>query len=145
MQETLIVIGALVGFPLFFYLVVTLIANLGGWKSLAQKYPAKQFYSKELNSYSMNSIQIGYFGQYSSVVNIKVYTDGIWLRPGFFFKFGHSPIFIKWNDVKTIEKNTLLFTEKLTVKLNKGGQITFIKKSLTSELETLFREHNSLL
>lgn len=145
MKETLIILAALICFPLIFYFVLVLIAKLGGWSSLSQKYPAKQFNGKVLKTLPLSSLQIGYFGQYSGVVNIKVYSDGIWLRPGFFFKLGHSPIFIKWNDIKSIEKDTILFTEKLIIELTKGEKITFIKKSLTTELETLFKQNNNLL
>lgn len=145
MNETLIILSAFIGFLLFFALVVMLISKMGGWSNLAQKYPAKQFLGKELKTFPMSSLQIGYFGQYSGVVNIKVYPEGIWLRPGFIFKFGHSPIFIKWNDVKTLNKTTFLFTEKLKITLTKGGQITFVKKSVTSNLESLFKEHNNSL
>ena len=112
----LIPLGFIVIFPLFWALVVTLVAFVGGWQRIAAVYPAKS--APRGQRFSWQTLLVGYFASYRSVVNIQIDLEGLYLSTMLLFRPGHRPIFIPWDAIAEVSagRSALLPVVTLTLR-----------------------------
>ncbi|HST58752.1 MAG TPA: hypothetical protein VLK84_08695 [Longimicrobium sp.] len=102
-------------------LIISLIAELGGWRELGQLYPEPRgIKRKAIRSFGMTSIDLRRGGfplpvNYSNVVAIVVAAEGLHLRVWKLFAFRHPPLLIPWTEMERIESGHLLFWRTLTL------------------------------
>ena len=88
----------IVVFPLFWMGVVWLVSRMSGWAALASQYPAKAQPTGDL--FHMRSGRLRFFSNYSHCLTVAVSSDGIYLKPLFFFRAGHDPVFLPWSAIE---------------------------------------------
>lgn len=104
-------LGFLVVFPILWCGIVFLTASLGGWRSLAEQFPVPSVLkeTKPKKIYSATSLKINLLGNYSGIIEAKLYSEGILLTTGPFFKFGHPSIFLPKNRITHAKMGKILF------------------------------------
>ncbi|MBP7737297.1 MAG: hypothetical protein KA369_15060 [Spirochaetes bacterium] len=102
-MEVLIPIIFIPFFMLMWVGVIGLISVIGGWRDLANSNPVPSALHETGTAYSFQSMRIGFFGGYNSVLNITVYTQGIRIAPIFLFSIFHKPIYIAYAAMGNIE------------------------------------------
>ncbi len=98
---------ALLGFVAFWSFVVWLIALFGGWRRLAEHYrDFDNYFGRKLRGKS------GRFGgtSYSGVLVFGADFTGMYLAVSPFFRIGHPPLFIPWNDIQMEEQQRIFMT-----------------------------------
>lgn len=85
--------------PIFILLwvgVTGLISIIGGWRGLAKVNPVPAAIPETGETYSLQSVRLGFFGNYNSSVTITVYTKGVRIAPIFIFSLFHRPFYIAY-------------------------------------------------
>ncbi len=148
------VLAGIIGFTIFFAAMWTgvlhLIAAIGGWSRLARVYPGSALaksgagsqggQAAKGQSYNWVSMQLGWFGQYSSVLTVSVTAQGLHIVPIIFFKIAHPPLLIPWPAITACKTRRLLFAHSvvLSVRARDGSSITSITlygKRLTQDVQ----------
>ena len=87
-------------FPFFFVgmwcAISLLLSTLGGWRRLAESFPAKDQPSGR--HFFMQSGKVGLVN-YGSCLTIYIAPNGFYLSVWFPFRLGHPPLFIPWDAV----------------------------------------------
>jgi hypothetical protein len=83
---------------LFFIGLVWAIGFVTGWRRLAKLYPMTKPLINEKKFY-LKSISVSRWGSYNNCVTIGISDQGMSLSQLFFFRIGHSPVFIPWEDL----------------------------------------------
>jgi hypothetical protein len=112
-------------FPLFFagmwMLVVTLIAEIGGWRGLARLYREPEGMARSpVRSFRMASVDLrrgalSLPANYSNCVIVDVAREGLHLRVWLPFRFRHPPLLIPWGQIERFEPGRMLFWRTLTL------------------------------
>lgn len=80
----------------WWYLLVTLIARLGGWRTLARSYPDSG--PAAGNRFRFQSAQLGWCN-YGGCVHVDAGVNVLRFSLMAPFSFGHPPIAIPWHDI----------------------------------------------
>lgn len=110
-----IFILALGAFAVLWMSVVAAISFFDGWRNASKAHPKKNTTSAYKEKYSFQSVSFSMFGNYNNCVNIFFYNEGIELKPIFLFAFFHPPIFILWDDMRSVTRTTYLFKKGVTI------------------------------
>ncbi|MCB0034284.1 MAG: hypothetical protein KDE51_09705, partial [Anaerolineales bacterium] len=88
----------LIVFPLFWSTIVFMISLLGGWATIAERYP----YREPLNPkcFSLQSGILRYMMNYNGVLKICVDDEGLYFSVLFLFRPGHTPFFVPWEEIE---------------------------------------------
>lgn len=111
-------------FPLLFVViwivVVQLVSSAGGWRALAETYPA----AGEPSSLRLRfrSARMRHGTNYNGVITFVSSPAGLHLSVFLPFRFGHGPIFVPWTDV-SVETGRLLFVPTLTFRFARRPEI----------------------
>ncbi len=99
--------------------VCFIIAQLGGWASIAAKHPSSnggvdesQFRGQTLRRFGLASLSLGqslFATNYNNCVTIVVSENGILIEALFIFRFFHPPLFIPWSSVESCKEITQFF------------------------------------
>jgi hypothetical protein len=99
---------ALVSFPLFWLLLIAVIARVGGWTALARACPARS--RPRGQAFHGLSLQIGPATSYGGCITAVYSPEGLYLVPFFLFRCGHPPLMIPWSQVGApVERRVLGF------------------------------------
>ncbi|WP_425615297.1 hypothetical protein NA78x_005212 [Anatilimnocola sp. NA78] len=101
-MDQLIIPLAMVGFAIFWVLLLHLIAYLGGWKELARRFPDDQTHEGKLYRFQSGAVtpiaRIDLPCNYGSSLKLRVCTQGLGISVIAPFRFGHAPLFIPWDE-----------------------------------------------
>lgn len=128
MQEpaltAVIVVGFLIGFPLFWMAIVFLISRLSGWVPLARDFPAKHPASGE--TFGWSSARLRPFTNYGGCLTVTVSSAGIHIQPWMLYRVGHEPVMIPWGAIEDMRVSPLLFSAMVRLRLRgpTGGRHT---------------------
>lgn len=103
----LIILGFFIIFPLFWSVIVYLIARVGGWGSMAEAYPYREPLSAQC--YAMQGAILRYTMSYRNVVKICADEEGVYFSVLFLFRPGHAPFFVPWAEISGTKKQFFLF------------------------------------
>lgn len=99
-------------FPFFFAAmwcaVSLLLASMGGWRRLAESFPAQD--QPRGRRFFMQSGKVGIVN-YGSCLTIYSAPDGLYLSVWFPFRLGHQPLFIPWSAIRRAKTHRFLWTE----------------------------------
>jgi hypothetical protein len=111
-----------IGFPLFWLVILRIIAALG-WEGIEAAFPATSDPPASARRVRWGSLSVGggMMGpNYNSCINAWLGEAGFWLRPSLMFQVFHPMIYIPWAHVQSIECKRVLFFESARVKLGGG-------------------------
>lgn len=87
--------------PVFFAGLLVVIAKVGGWTKLAEKFPADRE-PDEATCFRGQFLQIGWCG-YNGCTTIRVSPDGLYLAVWPIF-VAHPPILIPWSELRVFQE-----------------------------------------
>jgi len=93
----------LLAFVVGWVLVAGLISALGGWWSLARRFPLPDQQGTVLEHFGWRSLSLNYITSYRSCVNITLTELGVVLKITLLFSAFHKPIFFRWSDISNPE------------------------------------------
>ncbi|MEO8272185.1 MAG: hypothetical protein ABI557_20915, partial [Aureliella sp.] len=101
LETTLLVLGILVGNSLIWMFVLRMLSRLGGWKKLAQRFPATGNETGKTFRF-----QTGYIGwvRYKGVLTLVINPNGLGLSAVFPFRIGHPAVFIPWDEFHNFQE-----------------------------------------
>ena len=108
-----VAIGNIALFTLFYVGICYLISYIGGWAKIASRYPAT--HNGEGKLFSWRCARFRFFMQYSYCLTLKISSAGIYMKPFFFYKTGHTPVMIPWDAIE-LERRTFLTTKTILKK-----------------------------
>ena len=137
-----------VGFTLFWSLIVFVIAHTGGWAGLANAYPGTK--KPEGRSWNWRSIRFGLFGNYRNAVDVSLSDAGLYMRPIFPFRIGHKPILIPWKAISGANRRDLWFAPTLTLDVpltgsGKERRVSFYGAEFVEAIEDCLRRNSNAL
>ncbi len=101
MIETLGTAGAVivvaVTFIAFWLLCFWLVAQLGGWASLAETFATDRPPAGE--TFDWTSGKCNFISTYNNCLTVSVSDEGIRIRPMLLFRFAHKALFIPWDAI----------------------------------------------
>lgn len=103
----LITIAALLGFVLFWSFVLWITSRVGGWATIAEKYPYREPYNPRCHSFQ--SAILRYMMNYNGVLNLCMDEEGVYFSVLFLFRPGHTPFFVPWDEIEGTSKNYFLY------------------------------------
>jgi hypothetical protein len=83
--------------------VLTLVAWLGGWRRLAERFPASTVPAGPMLTWQ--SIRLGFWTGYNNCVTIRTTPDGLYLAVIALARPGHPPLFIPWRELTPLREN----------------------------------------
>jgi len=123
-------------FPAFVALwigVIFLIALIGGWRSLAERYasgPGEYTGAR----WHMRSGTMRGGARYNNILTVGADARGLYLSVLFLFRPGHSPLFIPWDQIEMRERRGWMFSYvDFVFKAVPGVQLT-VSPRLAEEL-----------
>lgn len=118
-------------FPIFFVLfwlaISGIISLISGWFFLSKKFPFTVENKTVTKKFIMQSMGLGFFTSYGSCMNVTFYIKGIRFSPLILFRFLHSPIFVKWTDIKKHRSSNFIL--KRSVFFLDGRRIVLLGRS----------------
>lgn len=135
---TLLIIA--IGFPIFFValwsFVCWLIALVGGWQRLAQRYRTTNTPPPGSKKFDHTFGTLG-IASYRGTLNIAVAADGLHLSVMRIFQVGHPPLFIPWSDVRITGDTFFLWIEGVSLALGQPKITTLrLPKAVRQALPT---------
>jgi hypothetical protein len=119
---------AMLAFVAVSVLVGAAMAGAGGWRALAERYPAVPAIALEEERYRFTSIRTGGgllgTATYDSCVTVGVSTGGISLALWAPFRLFHPPLFVPWEAVESCRVLELPGGNLTQVTVHHGGSLT---------------------
>ncbi len=107
-------------FPFWWCFVVFVLARVGGWHSMAQRYAAGSRPSGGV-TYRFRNGGFSAFGSgYRNCLNVTITRDGLYVVPMGPFRVGHTPVLLPWSCVGGIEEKGFLGFRALEVRCGVG-------------------------
>lgn len=107
-------------FPVVWLVACGLIASLGGWRTLAESYPAIGEMPGQRFRWRSLSMRRG--THYNGCVNLVASSIGLELRMMWLFRFGHPPLFVPWGEVR-VERRRHWMVPVVTLHLARRPEI----------------------
>ena len=95
-----IVAVALLGFAVWWCVLIWSSSWLTGWRTLAGYYPLREPFHGRVHRFE--SLALGW-GNYSGCVRIGSNADGLFLAVMLPFRPGHAPVFVPWSEVRSAD------------------------------------------
>jgi hypothetical protein len=137
----LIIGGSVLGFLLFWFFLMFLIAGISGWKRIAAAHP---FYpgstGAEVERIRFGSMNIGFNTKYGNAITFTLYEAGVLIRPGLLLRAFHPPIFL---DKSVLKKAKYSGTDHYgMLQLELEGKLLFILGKAAARLNTFAHNKN---
>ena len=110
-----------VSFIAFWLLCFWLVAQLGGWASLAQTFATQRPTDGE--TFNWVTGKINFFSSYNNCLTVSVMAEGIRIRPMLLFRFAHAPLFIPWDAVALMRPRRELMRYGSVLEIIKPGGV----------------------
>jgi len=101
---------ALAGFVLFWMSIATLLGHVSGWKAMHARFGLPP--GVEAPRCQLVSGRIGLVN-YNNVLRVGCDRFGVYLSVLVFFRAGHPPLFIPWNEVHDVERKDFLWHQRV--------------------------------
>ncbi len=85
--------------------IMLVVSHLGGWASLAERYPAQEPFSGPCWNFQCG--QFRWFASYNNCLTVGADPRGLFLWILWPFRVGHPPLFIPWADISVSRKKVL--------------------------------------
>ncbi|HMS20247.1 hypothetical protein [uncultured Sphingorhabdus sp.] len=105
------------------WIIVARFLSLFGWSTLAEHHLAVADPSPNAKRLLWQSMSIGpgFFAvNYGSCINAWFEREGMFLRPSMMFRLFHPMLFLRWNQVQSVEESNFLLFKRVKLQM-KGG------------------------
>ena len=111
-------------FPLFFALAwvasCAAIASMGGWRALAESYPAQAGLPGQ--RFRWRSLRMRRGASYNGCVHLVSSPMGLGLSVMRLFRVGHAPIFVPWDEVRA-ERGRFWLAPVITLRFTRRPEV----------------------
>ena len=94
-----------------------LVAQLGGWASLAETFATDRPPAGE--TFQWTSGKCNFISTYNNCLTVSVMKDGVRIRPMLLFRFAHKTLFIPWDAVAVMGLRRELFRYGTAMEITK--------------------------
>lgn len=112
-----VVPGFVVVFALL-WIFTTFLISLFGWRSLAAEYRATAPFGGAVRSWATGYVGLG---KYKNVLAVGADPAGLSLAVNPLFRAGSPPLFIPWEEVTEVRRESRLFGTALVLAFRRGG------------------------
>lgn len=137
---------AVVAFPIIWMSVIAVVARIGGWRTLAERYedtgstePERRYRFQSVVLRRVSFIPARYRGS----VNIGIGAAGLFLRPVLVFRFQHPPLHIPWGAVASCEDGSLLGFRWVDVEVTDASPTLRFYGTVGDEVMEAWRRHGA--
>ena len=95
-MRALVWLGGALAFVAFGYAVSSMLANMGGWRLLAQAYPLRAPFPSARRSFV--GARVGSVN-YHGCLHVSADAAGLYIAVLALFRAAHPPLFIPWRDI----------------------------------------------
>ena len=113
----------LVAFPFWWCFVLFVIARVGGWRYVAQRYPAGPDPPAGVTFRFRNGGLSAFGTGYRNCLNVTVAREGLYVVPMFPFRVFHTPALLPWSCVGSIKEIRFLGWRTLEVHCEVGKRV----------------------
>ena len=113
----LLVAAGVAAFLVLWITCFWLIAELGGWGSLAKIFKTTR--KSEGERFTFVSGKSNFISTYNNCLNLAITDDGFRLQPMPLFRFAHKPLFIPWSAVAVMGGRRELFRYGTAMEITK--------------------------
>lgn len=117
MPLPLLAVTGVAAFVLLWITCFWLIAELGGWGSLAKVFATTRPPTGE--TFIFVSGKSNFISTYNNCLTLAVNDDGIRLHPMLLFRFAHKPLFIPWSSIAVMGGRRELFRYATAMEITK--------------------------
>lgn len=128
----LLVVGAFVGVAGFWLLVMWVLAQVGGWPRLAEKYPRRQGWGERC--WSLQSVMMQGWLSYNGVVRVCADAEGVHFAVMFPFSIAHAPLSVPWHELSGKTKPRWFYTGVVLHFQQVPGVVMEIRQGLADRL-----------
>jgi hypothetical protein len=124
------------GFPLLWVFIMFLASTLGGWGTLAAQYTAPNIEGEEpLAQWTWQTMGMRW-ANYSWVVTITVYEEGLHFAMPLLFRPGHPPFLLPWEELR-LQRKQMLFQKYVQVRGERAPTIVIeLPQTVADKIET---------
>ena len=101
----------------FWLLCFWLVAQLGGWASLAETFATDRPPSGE--TFQFSSGKCNFISSYNNCLVVSVSDEGVRIHPMLLFRFAHRPLFIPWDKIAVMGARPELFRYGTAMEITK--------------------------
>ena len=110
----LIPLAFFVIFPSFWCFIMWINSHVSGWKTLAKHYPSDDTPSGKAWTGVQGTVG---FVSYKGVLNCTTNESGLFIQPGYLFKFGHPLLFIPWSEFHEARTTSILWLTYVSARI----------------------------
>ncbi len=117
------------------------ISLIAGWYSLSKRFRAQTEPFGEMKTAGpfFYTVYVRFWGHYSSIIRMTAAADALYLSVLFFFRIGHPPLRIPWNEIQ-FGRTTYFFRPYVVLTLGEQERIPMrISQRMASNLGILDR------
>ncbi len=127
-----------IGFPVFFatmwICVAQIVAFLGGWRLLAQRFRAPGDFNGQ--KWRMERASMRFGCHYNNILTVGADQFGLFVATFILFRPGHPALFVPWTEISVERKTQLFFFKVVELRLGRSENVPFaIRESLAAKLE----------
>lgn len=111
-------------FILFWCAILCLIAALGGWMTLAQRFRLTSTFSGA--TWGFQSARMRWSCRYGNCISVGADATGLKLSILFLFRPGHPPLFVPWSEISVAKRWRFLFFRQVKLLLGREEQIPLV-------------------
>ncbi len=115
----LIPLAFFVIFPCFWCFVIWILSDLGGWKRLAKHYSSEEKPTGKTWTGVYGEVR---FVSYKGALDCTANETGLFIQPGFLFKFSHPLLFIPWTEFHGARKTSMLWLQSVTAHIGEPAK-----------------------
>lgn len=116
----LLVVALFVPTFILMWVLVARIISLMGWTRLAASYAATNEPSPNAKKLTWQSLSFGpgvMSTNYNSCINAWLDHEGLYLRPSLMFRLFHPMLFLRWNQMQSVEETRLFLFKRIKVQM----------------------------
>jgi hypothetical protein len=130
--------ASIVIFFLFFVglwcVVSFLVGKLSGWSTLERRFGSSFPFPGQ--TWGWKSARMRRGTNYNNCLTIGADPTGLYLATVFFFRIGHTPLFIPWTEISSHGRRKILFVEFAELRLGREEQVPFtIRAKLADQIQ----------
>jgi hypothetical protein len=123
-----------VAFAGLWCLVSFLVGKLSGWSTLERRFVSSFPFPGQ--TWKWKSARLRRGTNYNRCLTIGADPTGLYLATVFFFRIGHTPLFIPWTEISFHGRRKILWIEFAEFRLGREEQVPFlIRASLADQIQ----------